>query len=186
MANGRPKEGTPAWDASLRDNPQFVKETIRSVTERAAANEPGAAELLARWLAEYPEHKAAVAALDDLTAKAETAWVKAAGSGDRLAEQAARADAAALKAELLPPDAGVLDRVLAGAVVVAHLAHAHAAQVAAAGACAPATQAARDRRLLDTQKLLLNAVKAWQLIAGKKAAGLRPRLRVFEARPAVS
>lgn len=180
MSNGKPKEGTPAWERSLRDNPQFVKETIRSLTARATAGEPEAAEHLARWLAEYPEHKAAVAALDDLTAKAETAWVKAAGFGDRLAEQAARADAAALKTELLPPEAGVLDRVLAGAVVVARLAHAHAAVLAAAGTDVPAVQAMRDKRLTDAQKRLMSAVKNWQLIAGKKARGARP-LKVFDA-----
>lgn len=185
MAKGRPKEGTPEWERSLRDNPNFVKETIRSLTERAATGSTGAVEQLTRWLADFPEHKPAVAALQTLTEKAEAAWVRAVGLGDRLAEQAARDEAAAFRAELLSADAGVLDRVLAGVVVVAHLAHAHAARVAAVGTDVPAVQAARDRRLSDAQKRLLLAVKNWELIAGKKARGLRPPLKLFEAnRPA--
>jgi len=56
-----------------------------------------------------------------------------------------------LRAELLPPDAGILDRVLAGAVVVAHLSHAHAALAAAAGTDLPGVRDARDRRLSSAQ-----------------------------------
>jgi hypothetical protein len=187
VAKGRPKEGTPEWERSLRDNPNFVKETIRSLTERAATGETGAVEQLARWLADFPEHKPAVAALQTLTEKAEAAWAKAVGFGDRLAEQAAKDEAAAFRGELLPADAGILDRVLVGTLVVAHLAHAHAARVAAVGTDVPAVQASRDRRLSNAQQRLHLAVKNWQLIAGKKARGLRPPLKFFDAaQPAAS
>ena len=57
MAKTKPKEGTPEWERSLRGSPNFVKETIRSLNDRAAAVEPEAAEQLALWLADFPEHK---------------------------------------------------------------------------------------------------------------------------------
>ena len=180
MIKRKPKEGTPAWDKSLRDNAGFVQETIRSVADRAAAGEPGAADLLARWLAEHPEHRADIKALDDLTTKAVEAWVELAGGGHPVAEQAARDEAAALRAELLPPDAGILDRVLAGAVVVAHLSHAHAALAAAAGTDLPGVRDARDRRLSSAQKRLLAAAKGLRTVAAKKHQGARtPQLRLF-------
>jgi hypothetical protein len=164
-----------------------VKETVRSLTARASAGERGAAEQLAQWLAEFPEHRPAVAALRTLAEKAEIAWVKAVAQGNALAEQAARDEAATLRAELMPPDAGVLDRVLADAVVVSWLAYSQAALVAASGADSPSVQAARDRRLSDALKRLLTALKGWQLIAGKKARGLRPPLKLFDVtRPAAS
>lgn len=179
-ADKKPKEGTPEWEKTLRNNPAFVKEAVRSLTARAEEGEAGAAEQLARWLAEFPEHKPDVAALYDLTARAEAAWVKAASFGSALAERAARADAAALRSELLPPDAGVLDRVLAEAVVVARLACAHTAVLAASESQDPAVQAARDRRLSVAQKRLMAAVKGWQLVAGRKARGLRTPLKLFD------
>jgi hypothetical protein len=178
----KPKAGTREWETSLRDNPAFVKETIRSLTARAEAGEPGAAEQLTRWLAEFPEHKPAVAALQKLAEKAEIAWAKAAALGDPLAERVARDEAAALRAELLPPDAGVLDRVLADALVVAWLSYSHTALLAATKADHPAVQAARDRRLSVAQKRLVAALKGWQAVAGKKARGLQPPLKLFDAK----
>jgi hypothetical protein len=178
-ANKKPKEGTGEWEKSLRDNPAFVKETIRSLTARAVAGEPGAAEQLARWVADFPEHRPAVAALQSLAEKAEVAWAKAAALGDPLAERAARDEAAALRAELLPPGAGVLERVLADTLVVAWLAYSHTALLAAPKADHPAVQAARDRRLSVAQKRLMAALKGWQLVAGKTATGPQPRLKLF-------
>ena len=98
-------------------------------------------------MAEHPEHKADIAGLDDLIPKAEAAWVKLAGGGHPVAEQAAQDEAAAMMADLLPPDATVLDRVLAGAVVIARLADAHAALVAIAHTGLPTFRAAPDGRL---------------------------------------
>ena len=182
MAKGKPKVGSRAWDKSLRNNPNFVRETIASVTLRAEESEPGAAELLAQWLAEYPEYRGQIRAVDELNVKAEDGWVKAAGGGNKLAEQAARDEATALRAELLPADATILDRVLVGAVVVAHLSYTHAAMMASGGSAMPAVQAARDRRMSVTQKRFFTAVKDWQLIAGKKARGMRSPLKLLDAK----
>lgn len=181
MAKGKKRERSPDWERSLRDNPNFVRETIRSLTDRAAAGDAGAADQLARWLTDHPEYKPAVEAAADLTARAETVWVALAADGDRLAEQAARAEAERLRAELLPPDAGAVERVLVGAVVVARLVYAHAAAVAARGSATPGVVAGRDRRLTAAQDRLFKAVRAWETIAGKRAKGARLVLKVFPA-----
>jgi hypothetical protein len=186
-AKRKPKEGSPEWEESLRESPNFVKETVRSLVARATDGEPGAAEQLACWLTEFPEHRPAVAALRTLAEKAEAAWVRAAAFGDALAERAVRDEAAALRAELLPPDAGVLERVLVSALVVAWLAYTHTAMMAAPKADSPAVQAARDRRLSVAQKRLVAALKGWQAVAGKKDRGMRPPLKLFDAaKPATS
>lgn len=186
MAKGKKRERSPGWERTLRDNPQFVRETIRSLTDRAAAGDAGAADQLVRWLTAHPEHKPAVEAAADLTARAERVWAALAADGDRLAEQAAQAEAEALRTELLPPDAGVVERVLVGAVVVARLVHHHAATMAAHGSAASAVVAARDRRLTAAQNRLFAAVKGWQAVAGKKARGVRPTLKLLAVTPTAS
>jgi len=182
----KPKEGTPAWERSLRENPTFAKEAIRSLTMRAANGEPGASEQLVVWLKDFPEHKSEVKALDDLMAKTEALWANAASFGDKLAEQAARDEAAALRTQLLPPNATILDQILASAVVVAYLAHARAALRAAGTTDIPALQTARERWLSEAQKRLLSALKNWQLIMGKKTRGMRTPLKLFDAAQAAA
>lgn len=186
-AKGKPKEGTPAWERSLRNDPNFVRETIRSLTARASAGEPGAAEQLNKWLNDCPQFKSEVQALCDLMAKTEALWVNATSFGDKLAEQAAREEAAAMRSKLLPTDATILDKVLASAVVVAYLAHARAALRAAGTTDIPALQTARERCLSEAQKRLMSAVKNFQLISGKKSRGMRTPLKLFDAaQPAAS
>jgi hypothetical protein len=161
-----------------------VKATIKSVSERAAAGEPGAAELLAQWLADFPEYKAGISAFDELAAKAEAAWVKVIAGGNHLTEQAARDEVATLRAELLPPNASFIDRILVGAVVVAHLTNSHATMMAAMDNTNPPIQMMRERRLAITQKRLFTAWKGLQTIAKKKARGLRPTLKLLDVTPA--
>lgn len=180
MTEGTVKAGSRAWEKSLGDDARFAKATIESLTKRAAAGEPGAAEHLARWLDQHPEFKPAVEAVSDLSTRALETWFKLAADGDRLVEQSARAEAATIRAELLPPDAGVVERVLVDAVVVARLILAHATALAAVGSTVPGVTAARDRRLSSAQARFAAAVKAWQTVAARRAKGVKPALKLFE------
>jgi hypothetical protein len=155
---------------------------IKHLKYHAEQGHAWAGDSVLRWLEKFPTLKSEFRQLDDLATKAEAAWVRAAAFGDPLAERATRDEVAALKAELLGDAPSVLDKVLASALVVAHLAHNRAAIVAALKADHPAVQAARQRGLSEAQKRLVAATKAWLLLAGKKAKGLHPkaRLKVFE------
>ena len=162
--------------------PAFVLFLVKSLADRAARGEADAADKLMALLERFPEHRAAVRALDGVTEKAEAAWVRAAGHGNPVREAAARDDLARTKADLAGPDPGALERLLAGAVAVAHLAHAVAAEAAAAKVADPAAAAARDRRWSDAQARLFAAARAYKLVAGKKAAGAStpPGIKLFE------
>jgi hypothetical protein len=164
-------------------SPTYVKNLLKSLTERAAAGKAGAAENLALLLADHPELSAAVRQVDDLTTRAEEAWVKAAAAGDALAERAVREEVAALKAELLGPGAGVVDRVLAGMLAVAHVSHAHAATSAAKATDDPGLAALRDRRLGSAQRRLMAAARWWKQAGGKGGpeAVFRPSGRAARA-----
>ncbi len=161
-------------------NARLAKAAIESLTRRAADGDPGAADELAKWFALCPEYKPAVEAVKNLSAKALEAWVKLAAAGDLLTEQSARDEADAIRAELLPPDAGVVERVLADAIVVARLVLAHATAMAAVGSPNPGVVAARDRRLSAAQDRLFTAVKNWQTVAARRATGVRPPLKVYD------
>ena len=180
MAEGKLKVGSRAWEKSLGDSPRHAQAAIESLTRRAAEGEPGAAEQLARWLARHPEFAPAVAAVSDLSTRALETWFKLTADGDRQVEQSARDEAAAIRTELLPPDAGVVERVLVDAVVVARLILAHATALAAFGSTVPGVTAARDRRLSSAQVRFATAVKAVQTIAAKRAKGVKPALKLFE------
>jgi hypothetical protein len=112
----------------------------------------------------------------------ETPWVASVGFGDKLAEQAARDEAAKLKRELTGHSSSLLDRVLASAVVVAHLAHTRAAIMAAQKADHPGIREARERVLSAAQKRLAAAVRTHRLLARKNEKGGRPKakLKIFE------
>lgn len=176
----KPKAGTRKW--SIATCPHHAREMIKLLTIHASHGHPEAVDSIARWLEKFPALRPEVRALDDLAAKAEAAWVAAVGFGDPVAERAARDEAAAMKAELLGDAPSVLDRVLASAVVVARLSHDRAARVAALKADHPGVREARERVLSAAQKRLVAAVKAWQLLAGKKARGMTPKgkLKIFE------
>ena len=180
----KPRPGSRAWEENLANSPEYAKSMIRTLADRARQGKPEAAERVLAWLEKFPELRSTVRELDDLTAKVEDAWVRALTGQDALAERAARDEVAGMKAELVAPGAGVLERVLAGAVVVAYLAHQRAAAVAARSA-APGVAAVRDRRLTAAQKRLVAAVKALETVARKKAAGVRPgrKLKLFDPSP---
>ncbi len=162
---------------------EYAKGMIEELTRRAKQGHPEAAGRVLAWLAEFPELKSLVRELDTLAERAEGAWVTAAAFGDPLAEQAVRDEVQLMKRELLPTDAGVLERVLATTVVVAHLSHHRAAVQAARPASHPAVAAVRERTLSVTQKRLVAAVKGWQLVARKKRKGVGPKrkLKLFQA-----
>lgn len=160
----------------------YAKGMIEELTRRAKGGHPEAAGRVMAWLNEFPELKPLVRELDSLAERAEGAWVTAAAFGDPLAERAVRDEVEGMKRELLPPDAGVLERVLATTVVVAHLSHHRAAVQAARPASHPAVATVRERTLSAAQKRLLAAVKGWELIARKKRKGVRPakKLKLFK------
>ena len=159
-----------------------ARETVKLLKIRASQGHPEAAESVVRWLTMFPELKAEARELDAMADRAEAAWAAAVGFGDPLAERAARAEAASVRAELVGDAPSLLERVLASAVVVAHLAHQRAAVMAARTAEHTGVRAARERVLSAAQTRLAAAVKAFRLVAKKKAKGVRPRrkLKVFE------
>src|SRR5438270_12838430 len=101
----------------MAQTPAFVKFRLKALAELAGRGDGGSAEEVTRLLAEHPELRAEVPELADLTARAVAAWVRAASGRDALAAEAAGAEAARMQADLLGPGAGVLERVLAGALV---------------------------------------------------------------------
>lgn len=178
-----PKKKAPALGTKgKRCTVEFAKGMIEELTKRAKEGHPEAAGRVLAWLNEFPELKPLVRELDSLAERAEGAWVTAAAFRDPLVEKAVRDEVSVMKQELLPADAGVLERVLATAVVVAHLSHHRAAVQAARPASHPAVAAARERTMSVTQKRLVAAVKGWQLVARKKRKGVRPakKLKLFE------
>lgn len=178
----RKKANEPA-PKGRRCSVEYAKGMIEEFLKRAKEGHPEAAGRVLAWLAEFPELKPLVRGLDTLAERAEAAWVTAAAFDDPLAEKATRDEVQAMKRELLPADAGVLERVLATTVVVAHLAHHRAAVAAARPSSHLTVAAARERTLSVAQKRLVAAVKGWELIARKKRKGVRPakRLKLFQA-----
>jgi hypothetical protein len=181
----KPRVGSRAWEEALARDPTYARNMIKTLTDRAKQGHPEAADSVLRWLEKFPELKPTVWELDDLSVKAEAAWVRAVAFGDPLSERAAREEIAELKSGLLGPAPSITEKILASAVLVAYMSYQRAALVAAQKADHPAVQEARDRRLANAQKRLLAAIKGWELIAGKKANGLRPkgRLKLFEPDP---
>ena len=170
-----PKEGSRAWEKALPDSTAYARNTIASLVRRAEGGDKQAVEILLGWLRKWPEMRALVRGLDALADKVEECWVASLCGTDELAREALRGEVAATKAELLGAAPSVVDRMLAGTVVVADLAYKRAARAAALPTDQPAVRAARERRLTTAQRRLADAVKAWELVAGKKAKGARPR-----------
>ena len=180
---GKKKPTTPdAQKKKRHGSVASAREMVKLLTVRANEGHPEAVGSIEKWLEAFPELKPECRALDELAEKAVSAWAASVGFGDKLAEQAARDEAAKLKRELTGDSPSLLDRVLASTVVVAHLAHTRAAVMAAQKAAHPGIREARERVLSLTQKRLAAAVKAHRLLARKKGKGVRPKakLKVFE------
>ncbi len=180
---GKKKHAPPdALKKKRHGSVESAREMVKLLTVRANEGHPEAAASIEKWLEAFPELRPECRALDELAEKAEAAWAVAVGFGDKLAEQAAREEAAMLKQELSGDNASLLDRVLASTVVVAHLAHTRAAIMAAQKADHPGIREARERVLSVAQKRLAAAVKAHRLLAHKQGKGMRPKakLKIFE------
>jgi hypothetical protein len=181
---GKQKQ-VPKADAPMKKRHGTVesaREMVKLLTVRANEGHPEAVASIEKWLEVFPELKPECRALDELAEKAVAAWAAAVVFGDKLAEKAARDEASKLRAELTGPSPSILDRVLASAVVVAHMAHTRAAVMAAQKADHPGVREARERVLSAAQKRLAAAVKAHRLLARKKGKGMRPKakLKIFE------
>ena len=157
----KPRVGSAAWEEQLAKDPRYIEHMIEVFQREAETGKKEAVERLNRWLDWYPEHRGTVPALADLTAKVEGAWAKAVSFGDPLAEEAARREAEGLKAELLTPDAGFVERILASTVAVGYLAQQHASGLAAVKTTHSTVRAARDRRQTVAQRRFLDALKGW-------------------------
>jgi hypothetical protein len=174
--------GSRAWEESLADSPAYAKNTILDLVRRAEGGSKEAVETLAWWLERHPGMRVLVRELDDLATKVERAWVERLCGTAELSKKAAADDLAAMKAELLGPSPSVADKILAGSVLIAHLAFQRAALAASKPTDRPEVHAAREKVLSVAQKRLQDAVRGWELHAGKKARGLRPpgNLKLFE------
>lgn len=166
----------------LPTNPVYIKNTILELVRRAEQGEKMAVESLYRWLERHPEMRSLVRELDDLSTKVERAWVRRLCGTDELSKKTTEDELAAMKAELLGPAPSVTDKVMASAVLVAHLAFQRASLAASQPADKPEVREARERVLTIAQKRLAAATKAWEQVAGKKAKGVRPRgrLKLFQ------
>lgn len=174
------KKKSPPGDAPKKPRHGSVasaREMVKLLTIRASQGHPEAVASIEKWLEAFPELRPECRALDELAEKA-----TAVGFGDPVAEKAARDEAGRLRKELTGNTTSLLDRVLASAVVVAHLAHTRAAVVAAQKAEHPGVREYRERVLSAAQKRLAAAVKAFRLLTRKKGKGMRPKgkLKVFE------
>ncbi len=180
---GKKKQAPPDAPKKKRHGSvESAREMVKLLTVRANEGHPEAVGSIEKWLEAFPELKPECRALDELAEKAVAAWAASVGFGDKLAEQAARDEASKLKQELTGDSPSLLDRVLASAVVVAHMAHTRAAVMAAQKADHPGIREARERVLSAAQKRLAAAVKAHRLLAHKKEKRMRPKakLKVFE------
>jgi hypothetical protein len=166
----------------LPTNPVYVRNTIRELVRRAEQGDKRAVESLYAWLERHPEMRSLVRELDDLSTRVERAWVQRMCGTDELSKKTTEDELAAMKAELLGPAPSVTDKILASAVLVAHLAFQRASLAASQKTDQPEVREARERLLTIAQKRLAAATKAWEQVAGKKARGLRPRgkLKLFE------
>ena len=178
----KPRVGSRAWEESLVNSPVYARNTILDLAKRAEGGSREAVENLSLWLEKYPDMRSLVRELDDLATKVERAWVQRLCGTAELSRKAVEDDLAAMKAELLGPAPSVADKILAGTVLVAHLGYQRAALAASLPTDRPEVRAAREKLLSAAQKRLQDALKGWELHAGKKARGLRPRakLKLFE------
>lgn len=178
----KPRVGSRAWEESLANSPTYARNTILDLAKRAEGGCKEAVEKLNLWLEKYPEMRSLVRELDDLATRVERAWVERLCGADELARKAVEDDLAAMKAELLGPAPSVADKILAGTVLVAHLGYQRAALAASQPTDRPEVRAAREKLLSVAQKRLQDALRGWELHAGKKARGLHPRakLKLFE------
>ena len=176
------KAGSPEWEKSLYLNPDYVRETIRSLVKRAEQGSKEAVESLHGWLKKYPDMRSLVRELDDLSTKVERLWTERLCGTDELSKKAMVDDLEVMRAELLGPAPSVTDKILVSTVLIAHLAFQRAAFAASQQTDHPEVREARERLLTIAQKRLAAAVKAWHQIAGKNAAGMRPKgkLALFE------
>ncbi len=126
MAKRKPRAGSAAWEERRRDH-AYIKATMLDLARWADGGNKTAAEHFFEWLELHPEMRPLVRQLDDLAAKVERHWVQNVCGDDALSRKALEDELAAMRAELLGPDPSVTDKVLAGTVVVAHLAFQRAA-----------------------------------------------------------
>lgn len=178
----KPRVGSRAWEESLVNSPTYAKNTILSLAKRAEQGNKEAVETLLWWLEKHPNMRCLVRGLDDLATKVERCWVERLSGTDELSKKAIEDDLAALRAELLGPAPSVADKILAASVLVAHMSYQRAALHASLPTDKPEVRHARERLLTVAQKRLQDAIKGWELLAGKKAKGLHPKgkLKLFE------
>lgn len=178
----KPREGSREWEKSLPTNPAYVRNMILELVKRAERGDKRAVESLYAWLERHPDMRSLVRELDDLSTKVERAWVQRLCGTDELSKRAVEDDIAAMKAELLGPSPSVTDKILAGSVLVSHLAFQRAALAASQPTDKPEVREARERLLSIAQRRLAAATRAWEHVAGRRAKGVRPRgkLKLFE------
>jgi len=162
----------------LANDPTYIRNTVESLIRRAEGGDQGAAELLFGWLEKNPDTRSTIRGLDELALKIERMWAERLFGTDEVGKAALREEVAALKAGLLGPAPSALEKILANSVVIAHLSFQQASMVASGTAEGAGGREARERRLSLAQKRLIAAVKTWEQISGKKAAGLRPRVKI--------
>ena len=178
----KPRVGSRAWEESLVNSPVYARNKILDLAKRAEGGSKEAVENLLLWLERHPGMRSLVRGLDDLATKVERAWVQRMCGTDELSKKAIEDDLAAMRAELLGPAPSVADRILTASVLVAHLSFQRAALAASLPTDKPEVRHARERLLTAAQKRLQDAIRGWELLAGKKAGSLHPKgkLKLFE------
>jgi hypothetical protein len=175
----KPRVGSIAWEKAVSQEPQWIKATIASLAERAAAGDKLSADELQKWLAAHPDQRSTIPELDDPSGPTEAVWIKLISRRNLLGAQGLEEWVARLKAELLGRRPSLLERILVGDIAVCYLMRQDALRKAVH--VEDVRSAAKwDGRLASTQRALETAIQKWQAFrkstaeASSAQSGRRP------------
>lgn len=145
--------------------------TLNDLAQRANAGVPGALDELRTFMDRHPEIEQHVG---DLASRAEHAWLDLLSAGSSVSREALERRIGHLRSEISGDHATTLERLLGDTIVIAHLAHHHAAILEANSGGSVPQAALRFRRAESAQRRYLAAVKTLATLRQRLPAGLAP------------
>jgi hypothetical protein len=175
--------GSEEWRAREQQKARLAAATMKDLATSAAQGSQWAVKSLREWAAKHPDVARSLSQLGDLCENAEAEWVRALAGDSPTDQLAIRDQIGAMKAELLPGKASILERVMVSNVVTAYLAHQRAVIWAARPAQHEAVATARQRRVESTARWFQVAIKTLAVVRQQASRGLAPKtkLKLFEA-----
>lgn len=160
--------------------PEFIKATLKSFNQRAAAGNKDALASVHTMLDRFPW------LLDDvngLMADAMEMWLLKAACGDAVRGRGYQQEAEQLKAELLGKTPTAIEKLMVDHVVVSFLALKHAEMLDSTTKGTDATAAYKMKRVVMCQKRFMVAMKWLLTVREKMAKGLAPpaSIKLFNA-----